>query len=167
MDAFPALAPTTRLFTVGDVPKQLQTSLSGVAEGYRTGNRRVGQTLSMTFAYLTETQMNLIKNHYFGAKGTYDIFFLSEEIWGDFVTPPIALLDNYGWRYLSTPTITDVGVDRFTLQVELQTIPINTGDLVVDGGLAPASPVRTYILDAGGAAVSPARDYVISPLGAL
>lgn len=167
MDAFPALAPTTRLFTVGDVPKQLQTSLSGVAEGYRTGNRRVGQTLSMTFAYLTETQMNLIKTHYFNAKGTYDIFFLSEEIWGDFQTPPISLIDNYGWRYLTMPTITDVGVDRFTVQVELQTIPINTGDLIFDAKLAAASPARDYILDAGGAAVSPARDYTISPPGAL
>lgn len=167
MDAFPALAPTTRTFTVGDVPRKLQTSLSGVAEGYRTGNRRIGQTLIMTFAYLTETQMNLIKDHYFGAKGTYDIFFLSEEIWGDFNTPPIALLDNYGWRYLSMPTITDVGVDRFTVQVELQTIPINTGDLVVDGELASASPVRAYILDAGGAATTPARDYLIIPTGAI
>lgn len=167
MDAFPALAPTARTFTVGDVPRQFKSGLSGLTVGYRQGNRRVNQTLDLTFGYLTETQMNLIKAHYIAAKGSYDIFFLSEEIWGDYETPPIPLLSDYAWRYNGTPSIADAGVDRFTVQVGLQTIPIDTGDLVIDGGLAGASPARTYILDAGGAAVSPARDYIISPPGAL
>jgi len=111
--------------------------------------------------------MNLIKNHYFSCKGTFDIFFLSAEIWKDYVTPPIPLLSDYAWRYLDTPTITDDAVDRFTVEVALQTIPIDTGDLVFDAGAAGSSPQRTYILDAGAAAASPARDYTISPPGAL
>ena len=167
MDAFPALAPTTRTFTVGDVPRQFKSGLSGVTVGYRQGNRRINQTLSLTFGHLTETQMNLIKTHYIAAKGSYDIFFLPSQIWGDFANPPIPLLSDYAWRYDGTPSITDVEVNRFTVQVGLQTIPIDTGDLIIDGGLASASPARTYILDAGGASVSPARDYIISPLGAL
>lgn len=167
MDAFPALAPNSRVFITGDVPRNLNISLSGLTTGFRRGNRRVEQTLELSFVCLTEAQMNLIKNHYFNCKGTYDIFFLSEEIWGDYTTPPIPLLSDYAWRYLDTPTVTDDAVNRFTVEVSLQTIPIDPGDLVFDGGLAGASPARTYILDAGAAAASPARDYIISPAGAL
>ena len=111
--------------------------------------------------------MLLIKDHFFDRKGTYDVFFLPAEIWNDFSTPPVPLLSDFAWRYASEPAITDVSYDRFTVEVQLQTEPIDTGDLIFDAGLAAASPARTYILDAGAAAVSPARDYIISPQGAL
>ena len=167
MNTFPALAPTTRTFTVGDVPRHFQSGLNGITVGYRTGNRRINQSLQVTFEYLTDTQLNLIQTHYVDAKGSYDIFYLTAEMWGDYVNPPIPLLSDYGWRYVGPPSITDVGFDRFTVEVGLQTIPINTGDLIIDGGLAGATPARTYTLDAGGAAATPARDYIISPTGAL
>jgi hypothetical protein len=167
MDNFPALAPTTRTFTVGDVPRHFQSGLNGITVGYRTGNRRVNQTLEVSFDYLTQTQMNLIQTHYINAKGTYDIFFLSAEIWGDYVNPPVPLLSDYAWRYSTQPSITDVGFDRFSVAVGLQTIPIELGDLIFDAGLASATPARTYTLDAGNAAATPARQYIISPTGAL
>lgn len=110
--------------------------------------------------------MNLIKDHYFDRKGTYDIFFLSSEIWGDYTTPPVPLISDFAWRYASEPQITDVSFDRFTVEVQLQTQPIDIGDLIFDGGLAAASPERSYILDGGLAPASPARDYVVSPPGA-
>lgn len=166
MSTFPALAPTSRVYTPGGVPRNLQTSLSGVAVGFRRGNRRIGQTLDLTFAYLTQAQMNLIKDHYFDRKGTYDIFFLSSEIWGDYTTPPVPLISDFAWRYASEPQITDVSFDRFTVEVQLQTQPIDIGDLIFDGGLAAASPERSYILDGGLASASPARDYVVSSPGA-
>lgn len=167
MDIFPALAPTTRVFNIGNVPTILNTSLGGTNVGFRRGNRRVGQRLDLTFSHLTQAQMDLIKTHYFSANGTYDIFYLSEEIWGDYTTPPVPLLSDYAWRYIDLPTITDVSFDRFTVEVSLQTEPIDTGDLIMDAGSASVSPARTYILDAGSASASPARDYVISPGGAL
>jgi len=167
MDTFPALAPTARTFTVGDVPRQLQTGLSGFTLGYRAGNRRVKQSLGLTFGYLTQAQMNLIKYHYFNAQGSYEIFFLPAELWGDYTTPPIPLISDYAWRYLSSPVITDAGVDRFTVEIELQTIPIDPGDLIFDALTAAVSPERSYTLEGGTAAVAPARDYVISPAGAL
>lgn len=110
--------------------------------------------------------MNLIKDHYFTSQGSYEIFFLSAEIWGDYTTPPVPLISDFAWLYASEPSIQDVSYDRFTVSVELQTIPIDTGDLIFDGVDAALAPERTYILDAGDAAVSPARDYIISPVGA-
>jgi hypothetical protein len=166
MSTFPSLAPNTRLYIPGNLPAAIQTSLGGMATGFRRGNRRIAQTLSMTFEYLTEANMALIKDHYIGQNGTFEIFFLPAEIWGDFVTPPIPLLSDFAWRYSSEITITDTSFDRFSVSVDLESVPINTGDLVFDAGGASATPDRLYLLDAGAAAASPARDYVISPSGA-
>jgi hypothetical protein len=165
MANFPSLAPNTRLYVPGSLPAAIATSLSGRTTAFRRGNRRIAQTLSMTYEHLTEANMNLIKDHYIGQNGTFDIFFLSAEVWGDFTTPPIPLLSDFAWRYTSGITITDVSFDRFTVNVELESVPINTGDFVYDAQQAAASPPRMYILDAGAAAATPARDYIISPPG--
>jgi hypothetical protein len=162
MDSFPRLAPTTRVFVFGDLPRSTQVALSGASTRYRQGNRRIDQTLSLTFGHLIEQEMNLIQTHYINSNGTYDIFFLPEEIWGDFVDPPVPLLSDYAWRYASQPSIEDVSFDRFTVSVKLTTYAINFSDLIFDAGGAAASPARTYILDAGAASGTPARDYVIN-----
>lgn len=163
---FPAIVPSSRTFTPGNIPQAVQTSLSGVTSGFRRGNRRTEQTLSLSFASLTEAQVDLIKAHYVDRQGSFDIFYLPSEVWSGYTSPPIPLLSDYAWRYSSPPTITDGIVGRWGVDVELVTYAINTGDLVFDAGLASASPARTYILEAGGAAATPARDYLILPFGA-
>ena len=166
MATFPSIAPNSRLYVPGSLPAVIATSLSGRATAFRRGNRRIAQTLSLTYEYLTESNMALIKDHYIGQNGTFEIFFLSAEVWGDFVTPPIPLLSDFAWKYSSEITITDVSFDRFSVSVDLESVPINTGDLVFDAGAASATPDRLYLLDAGAASASPARDYTISPSGA-
>ena len=163
---FPAIVPSSRTFSPGNIPQSMQISLSGVTSGFRRGNRRTEQTLSLSFTNLTEAQLNLIKAHFIDRQGTFDIFYLPAETWSGYTTPPISLLSDYAWRYASAPTITDGIVGRWGVDVELVTYAINTGDLVFDAQLAPASPARTYILEAGGAAATPARDYLIIPTGA-
>jgi len=163
---FPALVPSARTFSPGNIPQSSQISLSGLVTGFRRGNRRDGQTLSLSFTNLTEAQVNEIKAHYIDRQGTFDIFFLSAEVWSGYATPPIPLLSDYAWRYAGAPTVTDGIVGRWGVDVELVTYAIDTGDLVFDGELAPASPARSYILDGGAAAATPARDNIISPPGA-
>ena len=166
MANFPSLAPNSRLYVPGSLPAVIATSLSGKATAFRRGNRRIAQTLSLSYEHLTEANMDLIKDHYIGQNGTFDIFFLSAEVWGDFVSPPVPLLSDFAWKYSSEVTITDVSFNRFSVNVELESVPINTGDLVFDAGAASATPDRLYLLDAGAAAAAPARDYTISPPGA-
>jgi len=163
---FPALVPSARTFSPGNIPQSSQITLSGLVTGFRRGNRRDGQTLSLSFTNLTESQVNEIKAHYIDRQGTFDIFFLSAEVWSGYATPPIPLLSDYAWRYAGAPTVTDGIVGRWGVDVELVTYAIDTGDLVFDGELAPASPARSYILDGGAAAATPARDNIISPPGA-
>jgi hypothetical protein len=78
----------------------------------------------------------------------------------------VPLISDYAWRYIGAPTITDASCGRWDVEVELETVPIDIGDLIFDAGLAAAAPARAYILDAGLASASPARDYVVSPPGA-
>lgn len=167
MSTFPALVPSTRTFVTGAVPTAMQVALSGVVTGFRRGNRRIGQTLNLTFQQLEESDVTLIRNHYDNRSGSFDTFVLSGEIWNGYITPPVALVSDYAWRYANAPVITDVAGGRWDVEVELETVPIDLGDLIFDAGLASASPARTYILDAGAAAAAPARDYIVSPSGAL
>ncbi len=163
---FPALVPSVRTFTSGDVPQSRQQSLSGIETGFRVGNRRAEQTLSLGYTNLTETQLNLIKDHYIDRQGTFDVFFLSSEVWNGYTTPPISLISDYAWRYAAPPTITDGIVGRWSVDVELVSYAIDIGDLIFDGLTASATPARTYILDGGAAAATPAREYIVQSTGA-
>ena len=166
MSTFPALIPSTRTFTPGDVPNVKQVSLSGVTGGFRRGNRRIGQSLSLSFQRLTQVQLDLITAHYVDRQGSFDIFYLSPEVWSGYTTPPVPLLSNFAWQYAGAPSITDSSCGRWAVGVDLQTIPIDLSDLIIDAQQAPASPSRAYILDAGGAAAAPARDCIINSIGA-
>jgi len=167
MSTFPAITPNARVYIPGDTPTAIQQSLSGSFTGYRRGNRRINQTLELSFSHLVESDMDLIKAHFIDRKGTFDIFYLPAEIWSDYLgTPPVGTLNDFAWQYASEPSITDVSYDRFTVEVRLNTVPINTGDLVFDGLTASASPARTYTLDAGGASATPARDYLVGNVAA-
>jgi hypothetical protein len=166
MSTFPALVPSTRTYNPGGVPSAMRISLSGVVTGFRRGNRRIAQTLGLTFRLLEESDVTLIRNHYDNRSGSFDIFFLSTEVWSGYTTAPVPLISDYAWRYIGAPTITDASCGRWDVEFELETVPIDIGDLIFDAGLAAAAPARAYILDAGLASASPARDYVVSPPGA-
>lgn len=163
---FPAIIPSSRTFSPGDIPRSLQVSLSGVTQGFRRGNRRTEQTLSLGFTNLTEAQLNLIKAHFVDREGTFGLFYLSAEVWNGYATPPVSLLSDYAWRYAGPPTISDGIVGRWSVDVELVSYEIVLGDLIIDGLTASATPARTYILDGGAAAATPARANIIQSPGA-
>ena len=164
---FPSLVPSVRSFTPGNIPQTNQTSLNGIVTGFRRGNRRTQQTLSLSFTNLNETQVNLVKSHYIDRQGTFDIFQLSSEVWSGYTTPPIPLLSDYAWRYSAAPSISDGVVGRWGIEVQLVSYAIDTGDLLFDAGTASATPARTYTLNAGSASAAPARAYIINPIAAL
>jgi hypothetical protein len=163
---YPALIPSTRVFSPGNTPQARQTSLSGMSDGFRRGNRRIGQMLQLSYLNLVEADFLLLKAHYIDRQGTYDIFFLSTETWNGMTTPPVPLLSDYAWKYSAPLVVSHASCDRYNVEVQLETQPIDLSDLIIDGGLAGATPVRDYIVDGGLAAATPARTYVISPGGA-
>ena len=166
MSTFPPLVPATRTFTPGDVPSAMQGTLSGVISGFRRGNRRIKQTLALSFSLLEEADVTVIRNHYDNREGSFNIFFLSTEVWNGYTTPPIPLLSDYAWRYVAAPVILDASCGRWNVELQLESVAIDLSDLIFDAGFAAAAPARTYILDGGAATASPARDYIINPTGA-
>ena len=160
MATFPSLTPTTRLYTPGDFPSAIQSSSSGTTTGFRRGNRRINQTLQLTFDNLTETQVNLIRTHYDGQSGSFEIFYLSSSTWNGYTSPPVALVSDFAWLYANAPTISDGIVSKWNVEIKLVSVPIDTGDLVIDGGDS-ATTARTYLVDALTSSSSPARTYII------
>lgn len=164
---YPALVPSARTYTPGDIPQSSQTALSGARTGFRRGNRRQDQTLSLTYNNLTEAQLDLIKAHYISTNGTFDFFYLNAEVWSGYSSPPVSLLSDYAWRYAGPPTISDGIVGRWAVEVELRTYAIDPSDLIIDGGPADGTtPTRSFIIDGGPAALTPTRTHLIDPGGA-
>ena len=160
MATFPSLTPTTRLYTPGDFPSAIQSSSSGTTTGFRRGNRRINQTLQLTFDNLTETQVNLIRTHYDGQNGSFSIFYLSAECWTGYTTLPVPLVSDFAWLYANAPTISDGIVSKWNVEIELMSVPIDIGDLIFDAGDS-SSTARSYILDALTSSSSPARTNII------
>tara|TARA_Y100000114_G_scaffold154723_1_gene177322 strand:+ start:132 stop:632 length:501 start_codon:yes stop_codon:yes gene_type:complete len=160
MATFPSLTPTTRLYTQGDFPSAIQASSSGATTGFRKGNRRINQTLQLTFDNLTETQVNLIRTHYDGQNGSFEIFLLDANTWSGYTTPPVPLISDFVWLYATPPTISDGITSKWNVEVELISVPIDTGDVVYDGGDSTTT-ARSYILDALTSSSSPARTNII------
>ena len=160
MATFPAIIPTTRLYTQGDFPSAIQASSSGATTGFRRGNRRINQTLQLTFDNLTETQVNLIRTHYDGQNGSFEIFYLSSSTWSGYTSPPVALVSDFAWLYATPPTISDGIVSKWNVEIELVSVPIDSGDLVFDAGDSTTT-ARAYLIDALTSSASPTRDNII------
>ena len=63
-------------------------------------------------------------------------------------------------RYATPPTISDGIVSKWNVEVELISVPIDTGDVIYDAGDSSAT-ARTYILDALTSSSTPARTNII------
>ena len=64
MATFPSIVPSGRTYSPGDLPSVMQGALSGSVSAYRRGNRRIVQTLSLSYENLTEAQVTTFRSHY-------------------------------------------------------------------------------------------------------
>ena len=161
MANFPSITPSTRLYTQGNFPSAIQSSSTGVTTGFRRGNRRINQTLQLSFNNLTEAQVTLIRNHFDGQNGSFNIFYLSAEVWAGYTTPPVPLVSDFAWLYANAPTISDGIVSKWNVEIDIVSVHVDIGDLTFDGGDSTAT-ARAYILDALTSSASPARDNIIN-----
>ena len=163
MATFPSIVPSGRTYSPGDFPSVMQGALSGSVSAYRRGNRRIVQTLSLSYENLTEAQVTTFRSHYDTQKGSYEIFYLSSEAWAGYTTPPVSLISDVAWLYANPLTIADGFTSRWNVEVELRSVPIDPGDLILDG--QDASDTWAYILEAGSSSTAN-QDYIIDGLGA-
>jgi hypothetical protein len=81
------------------------------------------QLLRLSFAALTEAQMLSIRAHYIGQQGRFLSFAIPNDLLSGTTTPASFTPTGYSWTYAAPPQITDVGVQRYDVSVELATVP--------------------------------------------
>jgi hypothetical protein len=81
------------------------------------------QLLRLSFAALTEAQMLSIRTHYIGQQGRFLSFAIPNDLLSGTTTPASFTPTGYSWTYAAPPQITDVGVQRYDVSVELATVP--------------------------------------------
>jgi len=123
MATFPSLEPTSRAWLVGDYPQLVHTGASGGDVRFIQGSDRVSQRLTLGYEYLTESEVQLILDHYETQQGSIIAFDLPSAVWSGYSTPPVSALE-YQWRYASA---FEVGISsplRYNVSIELETVPI-------------------------------------------
>jgi len=123
MATFPALKPSSRTFAPGVRPHSQIRTMDGGQSRVRQSNVLVDQRLRLSFTALTETQMLSIRTHYIGQQGRFLSFDIPNDLLSGTTSPAGFTPTGYSWVYASTPSIQDVGCQRYTVSLELVTVP--------------------------------------------
>lgn len=123
MATFPTLTPSSRTFTPGERSHALINTMAGTSTRVRTRNVLLDQQLRLGFTALTETQMLSIRTHYATQQGSYLSFAIPNNLLSGMTTPASFTPTNYSWVYAGPPQVEDIGCQRYTVTVELVTVP--------------------------------------------
>jgi hypothetical protein len=123
MATFPTLTPSSRTFTPGRHPHSEIPTLSGLQTRVRTSNVLLEQRLRLTFVALTEAEMLSIRTHYINQQGRFLSFFIPSNLLSGTTSPSSFTPSGYSWTYAAPPQITDIGIQRYNVSVELATVP--------------------------------------------
>jgi len=175
---FPALTPSKRSFTPGEYPHTAFRSLNGFEGRVRHSSVMIGSSLRLSYVGLPEQDMLDILLHYQDTQGIYFSFALPADTLSG-LTAADYTLTGFSWRYAAPPTVLDLPCDRYTVEVELESVEstpalISVGlrrtvSLGLVSGVAAASngieAQIGFIIDSGlavfdGADFSVAVDYV-------
>lgn len=118
---FPSLTPTNRSFTPGEYPHTPFRSLNGFEGRVRHSNVMIGSSLRLTYIGLTEQDMLDILLHYQDTQGIYLSFALPANTLSG-LTAADYTLTGFSWRYATPPTVLDLPCDRYTVEVELESV---------------------------------------------
>ena len=145
MATFPTLTPSSRSFTPGRHPHSEIRTLDGLQTRVRTSNVILEQRLRLTFVALTETQMLSVRSHYVGQQGRFLSFDIPTSLLSGMTTPTSFTPTGYSWIYAGAPQVEDIGLQRYTVSVELATVPpeganINGADYTVTISLTSGIP---------------------------
>lgn len=136
MATFPTLTPSSRSFSPGRHPHSEIRTLNGLQTRVRTSNVILEQRLRLTFVALTETQMLSVRSHYNGQQGRFLSFDIPTSLLSGMASPASFTPTGYSWIYADSPQIEDIGLQRYTVSVELVTVPpegatVNGSDFTV------------------------------------
>ena len=121
--SFPALVPSSRLYTPGVFPEQQFQAQNGAVVRVRYGNQRYSSSLSLTFANITDSNAALILQNY--------VDVMDDDNYAEFTTSNVAAGASTNlvpwiretnsllkWKYASPPTVTSVKPGLSTVACE-------------------------------------------------
>jgi hypothetical protein len=102
----------------------------------RTSNVILGQQLRLTFVALTEAEMLSVRSHYNGQQGRFLSFDIPTNLLSGMAAPTSFTPTGYSWIYANTPQVEDIGLQRYTVNIELVTVPpeganVNGGEYTI------------------------------------
>jgi len=122
MADFPALRPSTRLYSPALYPVQVFRAHSGSETRVRRKSIGTGHVLNLSFAALTPADAKSIRDHYVTQQGSFASFNLPSVIWSG-ITGYATLLENgYRWVYANPPSVADVSCEYQSAQVSLRAV---------------------------------------------
>lgn len=122
MTTYPALTPSSRLFTPGEYPASAISGYSGAQGRVRHSNVFLAAQLRLSYIGLSESQMLQIWNHYAGRQGSYEPFTLPVEVLsGSDVADYVP--DTYQWIYSGPGQVEDLPCGGHNVSLALETAP--------------------------------------------
>lgn len=115
---FPAIQPTSRTWTMGEIGQKSFTAASGVEVRVLYGSNILGQRLELSFANITEAQAVEFDTHYANVRGTFDYFALPAATYAGMAAAGFRVNFNR-WRYAGPPEIQSIQPDVHTVNVSL------------------------------------------------
>jgi hypothetical protein len=123
MTAFPALIPSSRVFTPGEYPHTAFRAWSGLEGRVRHSNVMLASTLRLTFISLTEANMLSILSHYTSRQGEYLPFTIPSQLLSGVSAAADYTLTGYQWRYAEPPVVDDIPCSGHSVEVVLESVP--------------------------------------------
>lgn len=102
---FPALAPTSRTWSVGAPPVASFVSMTGRETRVLLGDAAVGTQLSLQFSNVAEASALAIANHFSQVRGVMETFTVPSSVFAGMTNASSVKPLNTSWRYASAPTI--------------------------------------------------------------
>jgi len=119
---FPALVPSSRVFTPGDYPATAFSAFSGVQNRVRHSNVLIAAQLQLSFIGLPEADMLAIWQHYAGRRGSFRSFDLPAEV-VSFGSITDYVPGVYLWRYAGPGVVEDLPCGGHNVTLTLETVP--------------------------------------------
>jgi hypothetical protein len=119
---FPALTPSSRVFTPGEYPATAFNGYSSAQNRVRHSNVFLASQLRLTFKAASEADMLTIWRHYAGTQGNYESFLLPDETFSG-VSITNYLPSTYRWIYAGPGVVEDLPCGGHNISLTLESVP--------------------------------------------
>lgn len=122
--AFPSLTPTGRQFTPGDFPNKRFNAQSGAEIRILYGSRRTNAVLNLSYANVTDANVESFLDDYSAQLGTFRTFTLPSAVFEGWsgTTSKIDAPSGTKWRYDAEPQVQAVRPGISSVKLSLRAV---------------------------------------------